>query len=813
MRLTRRIRRCCPITAIRIPGRWPARRRGHIQAPSSGGTIASKVKPMALLADEYDAPRVSIGGRRRGKMARAFRVNNSITVQESRGLLERINHAASPGGRIGANSHLLPRCLRLFWFAGLFLALYLSTPGPLSQVAGAASPAQAPASLPTVPTGNPVRGPAAGSRAPNRAASLPELTSAKAVHSLTRSQAQRRYPVHFRAVCVVCFADWHGFWVYDGVSGVYVETRNHVPLTTAIHPGTVLDIDGVSGPGSYKPVVDEAVLRIVGEQPLPPAPIVNLDRLSIGDYDGQWFAIEGTVHSAVLQNGGLSLIVNSGRWQINAITVAAPKEKFERLIGARVRIGATGGALVNTRRQAVFLAVYAPSIDNIQVLRPPVSDPFSLPLTPISRLLDFQRGPNPDDLIRIRGVVSARLGRSVFIQDGAQGTSITSLEPTLLKPGELVDAVGYRSLDVSTNAINDASFKRLGAAPVPDPKWVTAKEAATGDSEDELVRIKGRLIEVQHEADQETLLIADGNSVFSAILPAEYKQQGLGGLSNAREIQLTGVCLISESQSARDFWDPKAFHILLRSPADLVVVSRASWWTAGHTLLLLAVVLAGTTAVLMWVVALRRRVAEQTALLRESEERFRHMALHDALTGLATRLLFRDRLDVALASAARHRTRLAMLMVDLDRFKEINDTHGHQAGDEVLRITASRLLAAVREEDTVSRLGGDEFVVLLPNLSDPQSAERTAERIVQSLAAPYSLADRQVAVTVSVGVCTVSGKELDADDLMKRADDALYRAKANGRNCYAVETPELAHAHSAEAQPQGRTGVSIERAR
>jgi diguanylate cyclase (GGDEF)-like protein len=592
------------------------------------------------------------------------------------------------------------------------------------------------------------------------------------------------------------------------VTGVYVETKNHVPLTNAIHPGIVLDIGGVTGPGEYKPVVDQAILHIVGERPLPPAWDVSLDRLSTGEYDGQWIAFEGTVRSVTPRDGELSMIVTSGRWQINTVTVPAPPERYERLIGARVRISATGGALLNKRRQAVFLAVYAPSIDSIQVLLPAPADPFSLPLTSITRLVDFAPGTHADDLIRIRGVVTGRWGRSVFIRDDAEGASVTTLEPTSLEPGDLVDAVGYRSLDASSTTLDDAIIKRLGTAPVPEPKLVTAQEASSGDFVDELVRISGRLIEIQHEGDRDTFLVAYGNSVFSAILPDEDKQ-GLTGLSNAREIQITGVCLIAENKSARDFWDPKAFHILLRSPADVVVISRASWWTTGHTLLLLAFLLAGTLAVLVWVAALRRRVAQQTTLLRESEERFRHMALHDALTGLATRLLLQDRLDVALASARRHGTRLAVLMVDLDGFKGINDTHGHPAGDEVLRVTASRLQDAVRKEDTVSRFGGDEFVVLLPDLSDPPAAERTAARIVESLAFPIRLADRQVPVSVSVGVCTLYGEEeLDADDLIRCADTALYRAKANGRNCYVVETPRLAKAVAAEA-PQDRKNAAV----
>ena len=118
-----------------------------------------------------------------------------------------------------------------------------------------------------------------------------------------------------------------------------------------------------------------------------------------------------------------------------------------------------------------------------------------------------------------------------------------------------MDAVGYRSLGASANTLDDAIFRRQGTAPVPEPRFVSAKEASSGDFADELVRINGRLIEVQDEADKDTLLVADGNRVFSAILPVEYKRQELAGLTNARDVQLTGVCLISENHSARDFWD------------------------------------------------------------------------------------------------------------------------------------------------------------------------------------------------------------------------------------------------------------------
>jgi diguanylate cyclase (GGDEF)-like protein len=234
---------------------------------------------------------------------------------------------------------------------------------------------------------------------------------------------------------------------------------------------------------------------------------------------------------------------------------------------------------------------------------------------------------------------------------------------------------------------------------------------------------------------------------------------------------------------------PKTFRVLMRSSADVVVLERPSWWTPGHILMLLVLALIATLCVLAWVMVLRKRVEEQAFLLRESEGRFRHMALHDALTGLATRILLEDRLDTAVEAAKRHKTSLALLMVDIDKFKIVNDTYGHIAGDEVLRVAADRLKQAVRRSDTVARMGGDEFVVLLPEMNDPSMAESIAGKIVKSMADPVPFQESQIPVSVSVGVCTLNSADLDVDILLKSADDALYLAKAEGRNCYHVFKP------------------------
>ncbi|HEY1254963.1 MAG TPA: GGDEF domain-containing protein, partial [Terracidiphilus sp.] len=222
---------------------------------------------------------------------------------------------------------------------------------------------------------------------------------------------------------------------------------------------------------------------------------------------------------------------------------------------------------------------------------------------------------------------------------------------------------------------------------------------------------------------------------------------------------------------------------LMRSPGDVIVLHRPSWWTPAHAIVLLALALSGTLVVLVWVMILRRRI-------HESEERFRHLALHDALTGLATRLLLNDRLEAALESAKRHETGLALLMVDLDKFKEVNDTYGHHAGDEVLRITANRLLEAVRKSDTVARMGGDEFVVLLIDLNDLHFAEKIAANIVNSLSHPIAFHGRELPISVSVGVCAASAGEVDTESLLKNADAALYQAKKHGRGRFELYASE-----------------------
>ena len=175
---------------------------------------------------------------------------------------------------------------------------------------------------------------------------------------------------------------------------------------------------------------------------------------------------------------------------------------------------------------------------------------------------------------------------------------------------------------------------------------------------------------------------------------------------------------------------------------------------------------------------------------KEAEEQLRHQALHDSLTGLANRALFQDRLNHSLQSAKRHGGSVAVLFLDLDNFKLVNDTLGHPVGDEMLLAVARRLSELTRPSDTVARLSGDEFGIICDQLNEPSEAIQVAERLTEVLALPLSVGDRELVTTASIGIVTAE-PDSTTESLLRDADVAMYRAKAGGPGRYEIFDPVM----------------------
>ena len=176
---------------------------------------------------------------------------------------------------------------------------------------------------------------------------------------------------------------------------------------------------------------------------------------------------------------------------------------------------------------------------------------------------------------------------------------------------------------------------------------------------------------------------------------------------------------------------------------------------------------------------------------KESDQHFAFLSHYDKLTGLANRELFRDRLHQAMSRAERAGKLVALLFLDLDRFKSVNDTLGHLAGDELLVEVAARLKTCVRKSDTIARLGGDEFTVILEGLDAPVDAEIVCRKIIKSLEAPLLLQNHEIYVTTSIGVTFFPSDDTDLNGLLRNADAAMYRAKEEGRNKFHLFTADL----------------------
>lgn len=203
------------------------------------------------------------------------------------------------------------------------------------------------------------------------------------------------------------------------------------------------------------------------------------------------------------------------------------------------------------------------------------------------------------------------------------------------------------------------------------------------------------------------------------------------------------------------------------------------------------ILLTSSVATVLVMSLLYRTLVDLVRELERREANAKHEAVHDALTGLPNRALLEDRLDQAIGRMRRDKEKFAILMLDLDRFKQVNDTFGHGAGDLMVQQVADRLKTLLRETDTIARVGGDEFAIIQSSIKSEADVRRLCARIIESIAKPFHLPDREAFVGVSVGAVLADDSTGDASELIRKADITMYRAKASERNCYRLFSQDM----------------------
>ena len=625
---------------------------------------------------------------------------------------------------------------------------------------------------------------------------LPVLTTVKQVHSLPAFEAKRHYPVHLRAVVTYYdnFIDPRrgALFIQDATGGVYVSVPHDQGSGTMPEPGSLVEITGFSGPGDFASIVVDAVIHEIKPMTgFPQGRLMGVSRMLSGGEDCRWETVEGIVQSIhkTAHNVTLQLKLQDGT--ISATTVQQPGLDYAHFVDAKVRLQGVVAPLFNKDRQMTWARLFFPDVRTVTVLEPAPTEAFATAPRSIVSLSRYTASGNLAHRVHVRGTVTLQWpGQMLCVQDATQGVCGLTSQSDAIPVGAQADLLGFVALGGYRPTLEDAVYRPATRPEVAGkPISISAEQALSGDYDAELVRLDGVLIGRDLTAGVATLVLSSGHLIYSVTLPPGDKGTQLNAIPVGASLRLTGLCAVKldnlKSQQREGTVVTSSFRILLRNAGDVEVLQMPSPWTAGRVLLVLVVVLFVTAAVLVWVLILRRRVQQQTLMILD-------MAKHDALTGLPTRTLFHERLGAALTEAARVPTRLALLMLDLDNFKLINDSMGHHAGDQVLCTVSGRMRAVVRKKDTIARMGGDEFIILLSDLDE--DAEEIAARIVAALSVPMKIAGEDFALSASVGVCRIEEPDVDVDVLLKNVDTAMYAAKASGRNGFQVFSNEMAGA-------------------
>jgi PAS domain S-box/diguanylate cyclase (GGDEF) domain len=300
-------------------------------------------------------------------------------------------------------------------------------------------------------------------------------------------------------------------------------------------------------------------------------------------------------------------------------------------------------------------------------------------------------------------------------------------------------------------------------------------------------RLERDLLEAFLEHIPDNVYFKDRNSRFLRVNKAMASYFGLEDPRQA--INKTDADMFSQNHAAEARKDEQK---IMSTGESIIGIEEKETWPDGREswVLTTKIPLKNRAGRIIGTMGISHNITER----KQADERIRYMALHDALTGLPNRTLLADRLTQAIALARRNKKRIAVLMLDLDRFKTVNDSLGHHIGDCLLEMTAKRLKSCLRESDIVARWGGDEFVVGLQEVNDVNSIQQVAQKILSKLGEPFLIEGNRLHISACIGICQYPVDGENPEALLEIADAAMYESKKRGRGTYSFFTPELTQA-------------------
>ena len=677
------------------------------------------------------------------------------------------------------------------------------------------------------------------------------LQTIAAVRSLTEAVADSAQPVKLTGIVTFNDSDWQQLYLQDSTGGIFVKYAGHPQISR----GEKVTIAGLTNSGDYAPIIVAPKFLTHHPDALPvPLPMTAKAWSGVLDCifvtaEGVIHSVKERQNPNHLT---FDLYTSFGPVHVVGAPEFGDMDYLRRLDDSEISITGVGGVVFNARRQLIGLQIDISLASDIRVIEPGTKDPFQNPATAINSLLRFSPKAPFGHRTRIGGTTTMVGDGFLYVQDDTGGTRVEA-DTKGLRVGDVVDAVGYPFPDGYSPVLKDAAVRVERHHQPLSAQQVTAESIGDGKFDSELVSTEGTLVSVQTSPDSVTLVLQANGRTMDAVLYLATTQQHLSIPTKGSRLHLTGICTVPVQESSTYLLLTKArvpARLIIPSPADIRVLQAPAWWNTERTVVVAVALFVAVCASLAWIAVLRRHVQRQGRALREAqdkndaihkfvsviqevsrnkrftarvpierhdeigllsaefnnmlcelqardvakseaESKLQRQALTDDLTGLPNRRLLSDRLSQALEMAKRDHSIVALLYLDLDGFKLVNDSLGHTVGDMLLAEVAQRLQTRIRKSDTLARLGGDEFTVILTQLNGRDEAALVAKSLLQVLSGPFLIENHDINISASIGIALFPETGADANELLQQADGAMYSAKRDGKNRIMYFTREI----------------------
>jgi len=457
---------------------------------------------------------------------------------------------------------------------------------------------------------------------------LPTLTSVAAVRSLTVEGSQKGYPVRIRGTVTIDIQKAWLFFIQEDGNGIALARDSAIPSHFRL--GDQVEVTGATAPGGYSPLVVIEKITLLGHGPLPRPARISIRDLRAAGSEGRWVEVSGKIesvqagvlHESALMGTDILLDVEGQRLRVvvaGDLGVADP----ESLIDAGVQLLGVVSTTFNQKGQLTGVMLNVPGVEQMSIVHRPPSDPWGISEQEIPQLLQFRPGGVSGSRVRVRGQVTFfDPGQQLVIQHSGNGLIAMTAQRDELHLGDFVEVLGRPVSGGYTPILQEAIYRKIRAGNPLAPAKHTAEQLLNGDFDAELVSTEAELLNVQRSAASTVLSLRAGQIQFTARLEATGADAGSGRWEIGSKLLLTGICRVLVNR--RDA-TPQSFDLQLRSPADIEVLVRPSWWTLTKLGMALSGMAIAITLVFGWGWSLRVRVKRQTAALTASEREFRDL--------------------------------------------------------------------------------------------------------------------------------------------------------------------------------------------